>query len=87
MALAAFYGSLFFGLVGTLTLIGYYGRVLASRGEVIYANIGVSFRQAVLIAFAVVALLILQSFRLLTWWDGGLLVVAIMLLELYFRAK
>jgi len=84
---AAFFVSLFLALVGSLTLLGYNIRIRLSRREVLYAHLGVSFRQATLISLVVVGLLLLQAARVLNWWDGILLVSAILLLELYFRTK
>ncbi len=87
MALVSFFGSLFFALMGTLTLIGFYLRVYFSKNEVIYANMGIAFRQAVLFSICVIGLLILQALRLLNWWDGILFCLAILSLELYFRSR
>lgn len=83
----AFFTCLLIGLIGLFTLIGYFVRLAISRKEVIYAHIGVSLRQAILISLILVGLLLLQSTQVLNWWDGTLLVAAILLLELYFRAK
>lgn len=87
VALIAFYSSLFFGLIGAFTLLGYYGRYFKSRGEVVYASIGAAFRQSFFISLGVVTLTFLQSIDLLTWWDAILLFVAFVMIELYFRAK
>ena len=37
-----------------------------------YQNVGLSFRQGMLVALAVSAMFALQSFRLLVWWDAGI---------------
>ncbi len=87
IAIFSFFGSLFFGLIGLFTLIGYYLRVWFSKNETIYANIGVAFRQAILFSLCFIILLVLQSIRLLTWWNGLLLVLVIISLEFYFLAK
>lgn len=55
--------------------------------DVQYIHMGVSFRQGVLLSIAVVVVLILQSFRVLVWWDALLAIGAIMMIELYFLAR
>lgn len=87
VALFSFFGSLFFTSIGTLTLVGFYLRVFFSKNEIIYANMGVSFRQAVLLSICLTGLLGLQALRLLNWWDGILFCTAVLSLELYFRSK
>lgn len=47
----------------------------------------VSVRQGILLALGVSILLILQSFRILTWWDSLLAVGAVFLIELYFLTR
>jgi len=84
---ALFFVTLFAALVGTFTLIIFLIRVRITGGEIIFAHISGSFRQAVFVAMAAIGILLLQAARVLTWWDGTLLVLAILLLELYFRAK
>lgn len=86
-ALASLYLSLFFALLGTLTLLGYFARVYRRRNEIKYANIQIAFRQATLTCLVLVGLLALQSIRLLAWWDILLLVVLATLLELYLRSN
>ena len=87
VGLAAFYVSLFFALIGTLTLLGFYLRVWFSHNEILFAHVGPSFRQAIFLSLVLVGSLILQSFRLLTWWDGALFIAAVALLEFYFISR
>lgn len=87
LGLIAFYVSLFFASVGTLTLIGFYLRVWFSKNEVLFAHVNPSFRQAILLSIILVGSLVLQGFGLLTWWDGALFVLAIVLLEFYFISR
>jgi hypothetical protein len=82
-----FYTALFFSLTGIATLFLFWIRRRFSRNEIVYSNVGLSFRQAMIIAFAVVAMFILQSFQLLIWWDGGLVIAAALLIELWFLSK
>lgn len=87
VGLGAFYVSLFFALVGLLTLVGFYMRVWFSKNEILFAHVGPSFRQAILLSLILTGSLFLQSFRLLTWWDGALFIASVALLEFYFLSR
>jgi len=82
-----FYISLFFSITGIATLFLFWLRRNFSKDEAVYANVGVSFRQGMLIAFCFCALLILQSFQLLVWWSGGIVVAGVLLIELWFLSR
>jgi hypothetical protein len=83
----AFYLSLFFALTGTFSLIGFYLRVWLSRNEILFKHISPAFRQGFFLALILVISLVLQAFRILTWWDGLLLVGSVVLLEFYFMSR
>lgn len=85
-AILAFYLSLFAGLFGAVTLLGYGLRRWTAHNELKYRIIRTAFRQGFLFSVLVVTLLLLQSVRLLSWWDVWLLVTVVVLLELYLRA-
>lgn len=87
LGLIAFYISLFFASIGTLTLIGFYLRVWFSKNEILFAHVNPSFRQAILLSIILVGSLVLQAFHLLTWWDGALFVLSIVLVEFYFISR
>ena len=87
LGIICFYLSLFFALIGTITLIGFYLRIWLSKNEVLFAHVAPSFRQAVLVSIALVGCLVLQSFDLLNWWNGGLFVVSVGLVAFYFMSK
>ena len=82
-----FYASLYFTVTGIATLFLFWLRRTFSKGRAIQESVGVSFRQGALVAFAVCALLLLQSFRLLVWWDGGIVVAGVLLVELWFLSR
>lgn len=82
-----FYISLFFSITGAATLFLFWLRRRFANNETVYLNVGVSFRQGMLVALAVSLMFLLQSFRLLVWWDGGLIVVGVLLVELWFLSK
>ena len=82
-----FFTALFFSSSGVFNLI-----LIALRRKLIgeekgIGNLGISFRQGILMAILLVALMILQSFRLLVWWDGLLAVAGVFLIELYFLSR
>ncbi len=82
-----FYVSLFFGVVGLLTIIGFYLRVWLNKNEVIYSHISTSFRQAILLSAVFIGVLVLQSFHYLTWWSALLLILTVSILELFFLSR
>jgi hypothetical protein len=77
----------FLFLVGLLTFIGFGIRILLSNREIIFSHFVPSLRQACLLSVAIIGLLFLQSLRVLSVIDAGAFVLAILLLELFFRAK
>lgn len=82
-----FYLILFFALSGIFNLFLLFLRKRITNGENAFANIGLSFRQGSLLAILAIGLLILQSFRMLVWWDGLLLLAGVFLVELYFLSR
>jgi hypothetical protein len=82
-----FFISLFFALVGTFSLIGFYLRLWFSKNELIYSHLGPAIRQAILISLCIIVLLGLQILRLVNIWTGILVVLAILSLEFFFRTK
>lgn len=82
-----FYLSLFLGLVGLFSLVGFYLRRKISKKEIAFAHVSPSFRQGIFLAVILVGCLLLQSFRVLNWWSGGLFIASIILLEFYFISR
>jgi hypothetical protein len=83
----ALYASLFLFTMGILTFIGFGLRILLSNREVIYAHFPIALRQGTLLAFALIGLLFLQSLRVLSAVDAVAFLLAILLLELFFRGS
>ena len=81
-----FFGSLFIGLTGLATLIGSQIRISVNKSYLISYLI-TSLRQGFLISLALIGILLLRITNVLNWWDGILLVSAILLLEFYFRTS
>jgi 4-hydroxybenzoate polyprenyltransferase len=55
--------------------------------EMMVINVGLSFRQGILLAFFCLIILVLQSYRILIWWDALLVLGGVFLMELYFLSK
>jgi hypothetical protein len=85
--LASFYISLYVALVSTLTLGGFALRRYLGNNELRHAYLQVAFRQAFIVGALLIAALVLQSVRLLAWWDILLLAAVSLLLELYLRSN
>jgi hypothetical protein len=85
-ALLSFYISLFIGILTVFTLAGYAARRYLTRGEAKYVAMRSSFRQGILGSALLIALLLMQAARLLSWWDILLFVIVIGLFELYIRS-
>jgi len=83
-ALILFYLSLFFFLwsLCALFLLSWRSQLSGNRNAP-----RISLRQSALISIIGTSLLILQGFRMLVWWDGLLVVVAVFLAELYFLSR
>jgi len=82
-----FYFTLFLFLSGIFILMLSFLRRKLGKDGIVLSDLGMSFRQGMLLALLVAVLLILQSFRFLVWWDGLLVVAGIFLIELYFLTK
>lgn len=82
-----FYLILFFVLSGVFNLFLLWLRKVLAGPETALANVGLSFRQGMLLAVLAIGLLILQSLRMLVWWDGLLLLAGIFLVEFYFLSR
>lgn len=79
-----FYLSLFLSLAGTLTLLGFAWRYWRHREEILFRHVSISFRQGLLLSLTVIISLWLKAHSLLTWWNLGLLIVGLTLLEFFW---
>ena len=83
-----FFGSTLLFLSGIFILFfTWMRRAIQGSEDVALINIGISFRQGILMAMLLCLLLLLQQYRILTWWDGALSVAGILLIELYFLTR
>ena len=82
--------SLFLFLLAGFSLFLFWSRTVKSKNlksKELDFLAEVSFRQGFFLALAVLILLIMQSFQVLIWWDGLLVIGAIIMAELYFLAR
>jgi hypothetical protein len=84
---ALFYLAVFFSLAGVfnLFLLGLRRRFIGD--ELAAENVGISFRQGTLLAILTVGILILQSYRVLVWWDALLVFGGVFLIEVFFLSR
>ena len=79
-----FFISLFLSLSGIFILSLTWIARKVNKEKMAFSHLGMNFRQGVLLAFLAILLLLLQYFRVLTWWDGLLVAGGVFLIELYF---
>lgn len=83
-----FYASAFLFFSGMFVFIFTLSRMRwSAQVESMSSVLAASFRQGILLALLCIILLLMQSFRVLTWWDGLLVLAGILLVELYFLAR
>lgn len=76
-----FFFTLFCGLVGIFSILGFIFRYLLKRNEFAYNQVKTAFRQAVMLSFMLTAMLVLQGLGLLVWWNTILFVALLGVLE------
>lgn len=79
--------SVFFFAMGLAAIFGFYARRWWQHNEVLFENVKISIRQAILFSGFLVGILALSAMRLLTWWDGVILAISFILIELYFKTR
>jgi hypothetical protein len=84
---ALFFLVFFLTLCGVFNLFLLFARRKLLGDELAAANVGLSFRQGILLSVIMLGLLLLQSFRVLLWWDALLVVAGVFLIELYFLSR
>lgn len=87
IGLVLFYGSLFLFLATILIVLFTAFRKPADSGETDARYLQISFRQGLLLATLGIIFLVMQSYRVLVWWDGLLVIAGMLLIELYFLMK
>jgi len=82
-----FYLSLFFALIGTYSLLGFFGRVWFSKEQVIFRHLGISTRQSLWFSLLIIGTLMMQGVDFLRWWSVLLLIITLVLLEFFFLSR
>lgn len=84
IGLFCFYVSLFFGIFGTMTLIGFGIRSLLFRKIPSFSHVGVSMRQAMWLSVMVMIALLLLANKVFSLWAAIFLVLGLTILEAAF---
>ena len=87
LGLSLFYISLTLALVGSFFLVGNSFRKTFFRNMSAPRRASTSFRQSVFFSILLVTSAILQSFNLTTWWNIGLLIVLLVMIEFFFMSR
>jgi hypothetical protein len=81
LGMALFYTAMFLTVMGTASILGFVVRFVLLKKRLVAHVVIISFRQAFLIAFLTVTVLILLSQRLFSWLNMGFLIVGFTTLE------
>jgi hypothetical protein len=84
LAILFFYFSLLLALIGTLSLVGLFLRLIFSRNKLIFKQVVTSFRQSIWFSILIIIILYLQKIDLFAWKNLIFLILAFAILELFF---
>lgn len=87
LGIGLFYATLTVAVAGTFALVGFAIRMLFLKQELEFQKVVISYRQGIFFALLFDGFLILQSMRLLTWYNILFLIFAITLAELFLISK
>lgn len=87
MGFLFFYVSLFFALIGTFSLLGFFVRVWFSKEQVIFRHLGVATRQSLWFSLLLIGTLLLQGAGFIRWWNVLLLIIFLTILEFFFLSR
>jgi len=82
-----FFVSLFIALSATFALMIFFLKRFLHGNEVIYSFLVIALRQGILISLGICLLLLLKSLQVFFWWDGLIIVLVMVLIELAFHRK
>lgn len=82
-----YYISLFMFLMGLSTLVLFFIQRWWHHNDVVFSAVKNALRQGLLFSSFVIALLMLSSMQLLTWWDGIILAISFILIEIFFKSR
>ncbi|MCK5460218.1 hypothetical protein KAI52_03820 [Candidatus Parcubacteria bacterium] len=84
---AFFYLSMFLSLIGISTIINSIIRKIFVKNKILFRQIIISFRQAILFSLLITISMALQSQKILSWWNMLLLIAALSTIELFAISK
>lgn len=87
VGIVLFYLAAFFSISGIFNLLLLFIRQKLLGEELAAESVSLSFRQGIMLTSITIGILILQSFRVLVWWDALLVVAGVFLVELYFLSR
>ncbi len=82
-----FYSSFTLALAGTFALVGFVIRTLLLKQELVFQKVAISFRQGIFFAILIDGFLILQSMRLLTWYNITFLIIGLTIAEFFVISR
>lgn len=85
--LLCFYFSLFFALLGTISLLSVALRLVLKKDEAPFKQVGISLRQSLWFSILITMSLALLGEDLFTWWSIGILIAALLILEAFFLTR
>lgn len=85
-AIGLFYLSWWLALLGTVTIIGFFARYWLEKDGVMFRQLSVALRQALLLSAGATVALMLQSRRLLSVWTMLSLIILLFVAESFFLA-
>ena len=68
-------------------MLFYFLRCWAYKKQIYNVHLNTSLRQGVLLSAMIIIGLGFQRLRVLTWWDGILLLAIVLLIEFYFSSR
>ncbi len=85
--LIAFFISLFIALSATFALMIFFLKRFLHGNEIVYSFLVTALRQGILISLGICLLLLLKSLQVFFWWDGLIIILVMVLIELAFHRK
>jgi len=82
-----FFVSLFFAVAGITSFVVYFSKLRLSKDKNINAYFLSSIRQGLLLSTGIIILIILRTLQILDWWVAGPLIIAVILLEMFFQTN
>lgn len=80
-----FYSSFCLALAGIVAIFIYFIKIYFHKDKNIYGYFWPSIRQAIFFSLGITIILLFRGLRILDWWVGGPLLIAVVLLELFFQ--